>query len=275
MCRSQANPTQLVELSRDDFDRLSGLREVAGKILDNLSLDLVQRLRSTNDRLVNARREQSTAGPVSKAQKMLLKLYQATRSTEVLMNWTQIRSKYVFRPDGVCATGKQHRSGARERHHTPFSELSFHGSPVPAVSNQRLGCDENRMLKLCASLPINRDCCPVIGPHKAMRTHVDHRLDGESQFDSTAVVGAYPDNDDLRILMELFTDAMPCKVANNTKTMLMGNRGNRLADGIERLSDFDGADSLHGAFVVTSTSLRETDLTTDKNSLNSRRGQFR
>lgn len=63
-CRSQANPTQLVELSRDDFDRLFWAQSsFAYKILDNLSLDLVQRLRSTNDRLVNARREQATGRP--------------------------------------------------------------------------------------------------------------------------------------------------------------------------------------------------------------------
>jgi CRP-like cAMP-binding protein len=65
-CRSLSNPTRLVELTRDDFDRLFWAQNsFAYKILDNLTLDLVQRLRSTNDRLVNANREQATGRPTA------------------------------------------------------------------------------------------------------------------------------------------------------------------------------------------------------------------
>ena len=65
-CRSQANPTHLVELARDNFDRLFWAQSTfAYKILDNLSLDLVQRLRSTNERLVKARRVHSTGRPTA------------------------------------------------------------------------------------------------------------------------------------------------------------------------------------------------------------------
>ena len=50
----------VVELTRDNFDRLfSAQTSFAYKILDNIVMDLVGRLRSTNDRLTEANRERT------------------------------------------------------------------------------------------------------------------------------------------------------------------------------------------------------------------------
>lgn len=61
-CIIMSAAAHLVELRRDDFDRLmSAQTPFAYKILDKLTTDLVTRLRLTNERLVDARREQNQA----------------------------------------------------------------------------------------------------------------------------------------------------------------------------------------------------------------------
>ena len=60
-CIIMSAAAHLVELA-DDFDRLmSAQTPFAYKILDKLTTDLVTRLRLTNERLVDARREQNQA----------------------------------------------------------------------------------------------------------------------------------------------------------------------------------------------------------------------
>ncbi len=62
-CRVNSTTAVLVELKRDDFDRLMAAQtSFAYKILDKLVLELVGRLRETNERLVAAHAERSRAG---------------------------------------------------------------------------------------------------------------------------------------------------------------------------------------------------------------------
>ncbi|MEE2787447.1 MAG: cyclic nucleotide-binding domain-containing protein [Myxococcota bacterium] len=59
-CRVASAGASLVELTRDDFDRLFNSHSpLAYKILDNVVMDLVGRLRNTNQRLAEANRERS------------------------------------------------------------------------------------------------------------------------------------------------------------------------------------------------------------------------
>ena len=61
-CRSLTADTVLVELRRDDFERLFWAQTpFTYKILENLAVDLVGRLRATNERLVKAQKPSNSA----------------------------------------------------------------------------------------------------------------------------------------------------------------------------------------------------------------------
>ena len=59
-CRVTSTTAHLIELRRDDFERLiTAQTPFAYKILDKIVVDLVTRLRQTNERLVDAKREKN------------------------------------------------------------------------------------------------------------------------------------------------------------------------------------------------------------------------
>ena len=65
-CRSLTADTILVELRRDDFERLFWAQTpFTYKILENLAVDLVGRLRATNERLVKAQQSTNPSTPTA------------------------------------------------------------------------------------------------------------------------------------------------------------------------------------------------------------------
>ncbi len=74
-CRVVSTTVHVIELRRDDFERLiTAQTPFAYKILDKLVVDLVKRLRQTNERLVDARREQNHAAMQKKTREAAARL---------------------------------------------------------------------------------------------------------------------------------------------------------------------------------------------------------